>query len=150
MTPKSTSIFHYLPRLIKTLSIKSKAYIYKMPCLKKIPTCRIADMEAAACDLLHIPRNLNQEKLERKMKACFGCSVVICMYLWNYLRVDFLLPEKSTYKHLLWALAFLKTGSTEDQLSVWFECDLKTLRKWVWDMVLALSRYEAVSRKNYF
>lgn len=113
-----------------------------------VPPATTKIIQDTACDMLSIDRNTSVEKFDRKMLACFGVSVGNCTFLWNALRIDRLLPEKTHYKHLLWSLAFLKTGSTEDQLSVWFNCDPKTLRKWVWDVVLAISRYEAVS--TYF
>ena len=45
-------------------------------------------------------------------------------------------------KHLLWALIFLKTYSTESSLAVAIGADEKTLRKWIFIIIYAISDLE--------
>lgn len=114
-----------------------------------VPASTVSIFREVACDMLSINSVVSEERVNLKMRSCFGVGLNVCNLLWNALRIDRLFPAKTQYKHLLWALAFLKSGSTEEQLSVVFQCDVKTLRKWVWDVILSISRYDSVS-KNYF
>lgn len=110
-----------------------------------IPNATVETFRKVTAETLQISESVGEERFDMKMRSCFGVSIVICTHLWNVLRLDRLLPPKTQYKHLLWALSFLKTGATEEHLSTMFFCDVKTYRKWIWEVILAISRYEAVS-----
>ena len=62
------------------------------------------------------------------------------------------MPEKGTVEHLLRALLFMKVYPTEQVLSVWMEQDIKTNRKWNWQMIKAIAELETyiVSIGCYF
>ncbi len=68
----------------------------------------------------------------RSFKSDYGIRPEVCLVLFRKLRlVDCRVP----IKHLLWALAFLKTYATEDSLAKKFSTTRKTLRKHVWPVV---------------
>jgi hypothetical protein len=85
--------------------------------------------------------------VERTFKSLFGCSIAVAYFLW----IDLLFYNKPTMKggikHMLWTLCFLKLYPTEDQMSVWFNADRATVRKWVWYMLgqIAVLHHEVVS-----
>jgi hypothetical protein len=83
---------------------------------------------------------------DRQMKSCFGVDCYVFAMLWNRLVTDNLVPDKGTTKHLLWALAFLKTYETDPVLSSMYKCSRNTLMKWKWMFVTALSLLDIVSK----
>lgn len=112
-----------------------------------LPAATVDIFRTVCAEILAITPNVSEDKFDQKMRSCFGVGLVMLTYVWNALRLDRLLPAKTQYKHLLWTLCFLKTGTTEEHLAIMFVCDPKTYRKWVWDIVLAISRYDGVSDK---
>jgi hypothetical protein len=56
--------------------------------------------------------------------------------------------EKTKPEHLLWALKFMKTYATEENLAKEFGVTRKTLRKWIWATIegIAKCRKQVVSR----
>ena len=68
----------------------------------------------------------------RSFKAQYGIRPEICLVLFRRLRIVNCRPQ---IKHLLWALAFLKTYSTEDVLAAKVGTTRKTFRKRVWEIV---------------
>lgn len=106
----------------------------------EITRCR-----SIAMDLLSMTDKGNDVTFMRKMRSCFGVSVHMVCTIWRILTEQEKMPDNAEPKHLFWALGFLKTYATEHSLAVWFKCDEKTLRKWVWIMIDALSSLEIVS-----
>ena len=81
---------------------------------------------------------------DRDFYSFFGCSQKVCADIWELLDPKETMPEDLEYKHLLWALMFLKLYTTEAIL-----CALaggvskKTFRKWSWLVVNTISYLEA-------
>ena len=76
-------------------------------------------------------RRISGEEL-RSFKGHYGARPEVCLVLLRKLRLVDCRPKP---KHLLWALCFLKTYSTEDLLAKKFHTTCKTLRKHVWAIV---------------
>lgn len=81
----------------------------------------------------------------RKFRAHFGVDSIHCSLLWEALAdnsVDGLYGWKPY--HLLDALFFLKVYPSEDCGCTFARCDAKTLRKWNWKVIEAISDLEFV------
>lgn len=86
---------------------------------------------------------LNNEDVGlRRFIAMFGVTPSICSAIWNLLESN--LPQGRTVNHLLWALLFLKNYCTEETNRAIIRADEKTIRKWVWLVVQAISRLKVV------
>ena len=62
--------------------------------------------------------------------------------VWKKLIHFDLLPENSTVKQFLWALAFLKIYAKENVLASCAKVDAKTFRKAVWKFIEAIAELE--------
>lgn len=79
---------------------------------------------------------------QRRFLALFGVSSSICSIIWN--EIESLLPDGSSPVHLLWTLLFLKNYNTEETNRAIIKADEKTIRKWIWIMVDAISKLKVV------
>jgi len=92
--------------------------------------------------------HLCEHTVNRRFIALFGCSMHITAMIWALLDVVNLGPDGAKLHHLLWALMFMKTYGTCSELACIFEVDEKTFRKWIWLIIIAISKIEdIVSRK---
>ena len=76
-------------------------------------------------------------------RALYGTYPLIAAILWYEISVAHPWMQRQNRcqsEHLLWALLFLKTYTTENLLSVVIGRDKKTYRKWVWFILEGLSR----------
>ena len=114
----------------------------------------------------------SEKTLNRRFIGNFGCLPDTCAILWRKcLRSGFecFMAEVESFenlrlkgsikktlhqkfpaykpKHLLWALNFLKTYSTEEQKIVLGTETEKTMRQWIWRFIEAISilKYDVVS-----
>ncbi|GAX24473.1 hypothetical protein FisN_2Hu038 [Fistulifera solaris] len=81
-----------------------------------------------------------------EFREMFGCSVGVCVSLWNLLKKTESLPPGSTSnkEHLLWALMFLKVYGTEKVMcALAGGVDKDTFRKWSWQFVEAISSLQS-------
>jgi hypothetical protein len=100
---------------------------------------------AYRCSTLREPASgRTTETSYRQFRSLFGCMPKVCSLIWASLGRRQLLPAKANPKHLLWMLFFLKVYATENVTSRFFVCDEKTLRKWVWKLIAAVSRLDVV------
>ena len=85
----------------------------------------------------------------RLFREHFGVSPIVMLVCWNLLLKHNDLPSIKP-KHLLWACLFLKTYGKEDTHCAICDCDRKTFRSRVWNVVRAISNLEAhvVSRNS--
>ena len=60
-------------------------------------------------------------------KAVRGVHPTVCVIVWGELKWSMLVKDACKPKHLLWALIFLKTYTTESSLAVAIGVDEKTL-----------------------
>ena len=75
-----------------------------------------------------------------RFKSSFGISVEVCIILWNMLLPHFKEePRPPAQKHLLWALYFLKSYSTESLAAGVFGTSEKTFRKHTHSMIMRIS-----------
>ena len=81
----------------------------------------------------------------RRFNSNFGCTPSVCTSLWNRLDETNDLPRTARISHLLWSLMFLKVYATETVFASIFECDEKTLRKWIWMMIEKIATINVVS-----
>ena len=75
-----------------------------------------------------------------RFKSSFGISVEVYIILWNMLLPQFdEEPQPPAQKHLLWALYFLKSYSTESLAAGVFGTSGKTFRKHTHSMIMRIS-----------
>ena len=67
---------------------------------------------------------------------------MVCMIVWGELKQSMLVKDACKPKHLLWVLIFLKTYTTESSLTVAIRVDEKTLQKWIFIIIYAISDLE--------
>ena len=67
---------------------------------------------------------------------------MVCVIVWGELKWSMLVKDACKPKHLLWVLIFLKTYTTESSLAVAIGVDEKTLRKWIFIIIYAISDLE--------
>ena len=77
----------------------------------------------------------------RRFREFFGCSPSICSIVWEKLSATNSIPPTGKPVHLLWTLLFLKRYTTEHVMSSMVGADEKTLRKWIWKFIAALSAH---------
>ena len=81
-----------------------------------------------------------------QFKAFFGVTSHVCSMLWNppySIAAD--VEGGGTSIHLLWALMLLKTYASEASLSALAGTTPKTLRKWAWRYIDAMSYLEGIT-----
>jgi hypothetical protein len=91
-------------------------------------------------------RNLSNGLLNRRCVAKFGCTPDLVHLLWNEIVRYGTLPEKSTFKHLLWTLDFLKTYNTYSFYASQYKVAENTFMKWTWKFILAIARMKHLVR----
>lgn len=99
------------------------------------------DFIGAAKDIINIPKS--HGTFVKRWTGAFGAPVVVCCRLWGKLDPFHTMPNGVAYKHLLWALYFLKVYETEhNSASSVGKVDEKTYREWSWRFVEAISYLE--------
>ena len=88
--------------------------------------------EAAQSDRSHATQN-------QHFKALCGVHPTVCVFVWGELKWSILVKDACKPKHLLWALIFLKTYTTESSLAVAIGVDEKTL---IFIIIYAISDLE--------
>ena len=78
----------------------------------------------------------------QRFNSLYGVNPCVCVYVWECLCGENLLPSKCLPSHLCWALHFMKTYLMENVLSLMFGADEKTLCKWIWIVIYAISNLE--------
>ena len=73
---------------------------------------------------------------------------MVCICVWGELKQSMLVEDACKPKHLLWVLIFLKTYTTESSLAVAIGVDEKTLQKWIFIIIYAISDLEHASSEN--
>ena len=91
--------------------------------------------EAARSDRSHATQN-------QRFKALCGVHPTVCAIVWGELKQSMLVEDACKPKHLLWALIFLKTYTTKSSLAVAMGVDEKTLLKWIFIIIYAISDLE--------
>ena len=78
-------------------------------------------------------------------RSSYGCAPSVVCILWEYLVDTGNLPEGGALEHLMWTLCFMKTYTKAKELSVLCGgADKKTIRKWAWQFIEALSDLESL------
>ena len=67
---------------------------------------------------------------------------MVCVIVWGELKQYMLVEDACKPQHLLWALIFLKTYTTESSLAVAIGVDEKTLQQWIFIIIYAISDLE--------
>lgn len=86
--------------------------------------------------------NNNNNVGMRRFLSMFGISPLVCSKLWVLLSQN--VESCITPHHLMWALIFLKSYNTEEVNKSIIGSDEKTVRKWVWIVIDAISRLTIV------
>ena len=101
------------------------------------------EMENYALLMLSVTKESLTER-DRWFRGIFGTSPQIVSILWNMLdpniTMDYL--QDISPKHLLWTCMFMKSYCTETYLACFLGVTEKTLRKWVWIFIEAISFLE--------
>jgi len=81
--------------------------------------------------------NYEGERFSRCFCSWFGLQPMMCAIIWSNLVSSKWVKRLHNChpKHLLWAMLFLKCGSSEDVRALQVGADRKTVRKWVWFVV---------------
>lgn len=82
----------------------------------------------------------------RRFKTFFGISPKICGIAWQLIKYE--LPMNFKEMHLLWALFFLKNYNKEHVNHAVAECDEKTFRTKVWEVIDKLAFMKVVCMYN--
>lgn len=91
-----------------------------------------------------------------RFRSYFGCSAEVMLRLWQMLNSFGCLPHKTQIVHLLWSCFFMKVYPSQNVACSTAggssgAIDPKTLRKYVWPMIRAVSDLEQyVVSKCYF
>ena len=72
-----------------------------------------------------------REASNRDFHSFFGASLETIVKIWDLCNF----PDKTQPKHMMWALLFLKTYASEENLSSLAGVTPKTFRKWSWPCV---------------
>ena len=81
----------------------------------------------------------------RRFRSHFGTTPTICLVIWERLDpYETILPtyRRVKFKHLLWALLFMKVYGTEELHTSLTGVDEKTFRKWSWIFIDAIADLE--------
>jgi DDE superfamily endonuclease len=102
------------------------------------------DFLAAGWSLLNqeTKRSLSPDRLVMRFTTLFGASPALCAVVWKLVHRRDTECDLGGAKpcHLLWALMFLKTYTTEVFLASTAEVDEKAFRKWSWRFVEAIAK----------
>ena len=89
------------------------------------------------------PNSNPNDNQDREFRSQFGVSWFVCEDAWNLLQSK--KPNKLRQpKHLLWALLFLKVYGNEKTHSVLACCDVKTFRKWSWNVLEDIAELDEI------
>ena len=95
--------------------------------------------------LIHSSKVTYGETQSRRFRSIFGTTPYVCSILWDKIREfpEEAVPKNASPRHLLWTLFFLKTYPTEASLASGVGgVDEKTVRKWIWIIIEAISFLE--------
>jgi len=84
----------------------------------------------------------SSDQFEKRWIAHFEVVPYVCLQLWELIVLDGLPDQLAKPHHLLWALLFLKTYSTEAVLAGMCGCNEDTFRKYCWLFVDEISYLE--------
>lgn len=87
---------------------------------------------------------MHSKNMYRQEKELFGVSSLVCYSIWEAIYVE--LEEGSKPEHLLWALIFLKTYSSERTHCIIAGCSPVTFRKWSWKFISYVANLRTVCR----
>ena len=113
------------------------------------PLVEASDFTTLAANLAPIllrSDNASPTTRQRRFKALFGASPIICAKVWTALIPS--LPGSASPIHLLWTLYFLKQYGKEEVNASFAQCTEKTYRKWCWIMIRKIAELELVSQKT--
>ena len=83
--------------------------------------------------------------IRRRFVAHFGVSPCHCAWLWLLIEDELFAKDcYADHKHLLWTLNLLKTDDTEMALKGRWQADEKTIRKWIYIVLEAVSDLDLV------
>ena len=89
------------------------------------------------------PNSTPNRNKDLEFRSQFGVSWFVCSNVWQLLEMNF--PNrKREPKHLLWGLMFLKVYGSEKTHSSIAGCDVKTFRKWAWNVLQDISNLETI------
>ena len=109
----------------------------------KAPT--ISDFETEGSKIMNRSKK-SFYTFNRRFRAHFGTTPTVCLIIWERLDpFESILPYHRgvQFKHLLWALLFMKIYGTEHlHTSLVGGVDEKTFRKWSWIFIDAIADLE--------
>jgi hypothetical protein len=88
--------------------------------------------------------NFHLVELDRRIRSMFGFPPNIIAQTWNLIAENNKTPEGCLFKHLLWALAYLKLYLPYDCYAGIFNTCVATYRKWVWALLETISGLNVV------
>ncbi|KAF0738930.1 hypothetical protein Ae201684_005301 [Aphanomyces euteiches] len=100
------------------------------------------------CQLTRHPPNGSLVVRMRRFREMFGTSPKCCHQVWELSRTT--QPSNTTPTHLLWALMFFNSYSTESEYHALTGADEKTFRKWCWTWVNMISELDCINWDNRF
>ena len=99
------------------------------------------DLAEYSLQFMNSKRMPSKDVFHRRFRALFGVNCSVALKVWKLLETtNILKTKKCNPAHLLMALYFLKSYSTEAQISSHFSVDAKTYRKWLWVYVGGLAK----------
>jgi len=107
-----------------------------------VPKYTLAFFKGLFARFLRNNAQVDGKAIQRDEKSLFGVSSLVAYAVWESIYIS--LPNSSQPEHLLWALIFLKTYSSERTHSLIAQCDPKTFRKRSWEFVMYISNLTTV------
>jgi len=144
---------HHIYQIKRTLQQHLSASL--VPCSTTITinkTCHFINMTIIVTESMFYDlgmRLLNRfcmhrsESGDRSFRSFFGVCPSVVFRCWNLLNVSMFEMKGAQPVHLLWTCMFLKLYGPESTLSAIAKCSDKTYRKWIWNMIYAISQLES-------
>jgi len=80
---------------------------------------------------------------DRVFRSFFGVCPRVVWKCWDLLKPSLVELNGVQPIHLLWACMFLKVYGPEATLAAIAKCTEKTYRKWIWNLIYAISNLES-------
>jgi hypothetical protein len=81
---------------------------------------------------------------DRSFREYFGCGAQTALALWALILCSGAIPDGGSLQHMLWTLLFMKVYAKSEIMSrLTGGADKTTIRKWVWQFIVAIASLES-------
>ena len=86
----------------------------------------------------------NSKRNRRRFRSYYGTTPLGCSLVWRDLVDEGIIEAKSQPVHFLWAIHYLKTYKTQENLAAFCRCKEETAIKWCWHYIRAIKKLKAL------